>query len=413
MKENNDQAIFIVVGLFLFFFLGVPAFYAAKADVINSVLLSICKAELRLFQPFSDSAQIGLSKISQLEPADLSWANMTTVLYFVGKYIRWPFAIILISLGGVGLLLSRTGSLTRKFSMSTLLANNAEIFPCLTPVVGRGDYLLSHESYDSGPWAIARSPLQFAAQHNLLLSPDGTPFSQDQILHDGLGSKDMPAWGKAVFDQATAREIFTKQLGQPIQDFSAMSPVRKVVATAFSLYAIGKKADGIDLLDSLSASYREDEKKSPQCLELKNNSFLTKVEKKYLTTIPQLEKSLSGHAFELTWFMKLLFLARKKGVLASSQFLFLRLLDRPLWYTLNQCGGRTAWTEASAAWSHYHAEKKDKKAIHEPQISGAVSGLKKELDRQGWLVDTPLGQDTVDEDQVQEDYLQNLDHELI
>ena len=61
----------------------------------------------------------------------------------------------------------------RKFGMKTLLENNAEVFPCLTPVVGRGDYLLSRTSYDSGPWMLARSPLQFAAAHSILTDAQG------------------------------------------------------------------------------------------------------------------------------------------------------------------------------------------------------------------------------------------------
>ena len=82
-------------------------------------------------------------------------------------------------------------------------------------------------------------------------------------------------------------------------------------------------------------------------------------------------------------------LARKKGVLACPQFLFLRPIDRVLWYALNQCGGRTAWIEAAAAWSHWQAEKKSGRAIPEPQIARAVAALEKNLAEQGWLTDTP------------------------
>ncbi len=414
MKSNDSQELFIGFGLLLLIFLGIPAFYHAKADVINGLLLLLCKAELRLFVSFSDSAAIGLSKISALDPSNLSWNDMSTVLFFTGKYVRWAFLIILLILGGIGFLLSRTKNLNRNFSMASLLENNAEIFPCMTPVVGRGDYLLSRESYDSGYWKIARSPIQFAAEHNLLCDSQKNPFSLNQILRDGLGYKDMPAWGQAVFDLTAAKKVFTDQLGQPVQEFSAMSAIRKALATSFALYAVGKKEEGVDLLDKLSASYSEENK--PECLVLKEASFIKDAEEKFQTILPQLDKSLSRHAFELTWFMELLLLARKKGVLASSQFLFLRPMDRPLWYALNQCGGRTAWTEAAAAWEHYHEEKKYQKAIAEPQVVKAVSGLKKELARQGWLTDTPPGQDVENsdnEDQTHAAYLRRLRLELI
>ena len=60
--------------------------------------------------------------------------------------------------------------------------------------------------------------------------------------------------------------------------------------------------------------------------------------------------------------------AASAAILASSQFLWLRPLDRSLWYALNQCGGRAAWAEGFAAWAHYAAEEKAKKALAEPHI---------------------------------------------
>ena len=89
--------------------------------------------------------------------------------------------------------------------------------------------------------------------------------------------------------------------------------------------------------------------------------------------------------------MALLTRARHKGVLASSQFLWLRPLDRPLWYALNQCGGRAAWAEGFAAWAHYAAEEKAKKALAEPHITQAVRRLRDSLSTQGWLTDTAPG----------------------
>ena len=86
--------------------------------------------------------------------------------------------------------------------------------------------------------------------------------------------------------------------------------------------------------------------------------------------------------------MALITRARKKGVLASSQFLWLRPLDRPLWYAVHQCGGRAAWAEAFAAWAHYSAEEKAKKPLPEPRLSHAVRRLRNSLSSQGWLADT-------------------------
>ena len=83
-------------------------------------------------------------------------------------------------------LASLCDSFAQTLSMDSLLRNNAESFPCLRPIVGRGKTLLSPESYDSGPWRIARSPVQFALEHGLLLNKDGQPFTPEQALRRGL-----------------------------------------------------------------------------------------------------------------------------------------------------------------------------------------------------------------------------------
>ena len=83
--------------------------------------------------------------------------------------------------------------------------------------------------------------------------------------------------------------------------------------------------------------------------------------------------------------MALLGEARKKGVLATSQFIWLRPMDRPLWYALSQCGGRAAWAEGLAAWSHFQAEEHAGKTLSAPHLKAAVESLKNSLDAQGWL----------------------------
>ena len=62
---------------------------------------------------------------------------------------RWPFALLLVLFGIASIFMGRISGLVRRFNMESLLKNNAESFPCLRPVVGRGKYLLSPESYDS------------------------------------------------------------------------------------------------------------------------------------------------------------------------------------------------------------------------------------------------------------------------
>ena len=175
--EDLDDHMFLWVVLLLIILVVIPAIYVAKAGYINDWLLSLSKTQLKAFVSFSEEAQTAWAHISGLDPESLTWERMQGVLTYTGKWVRWPFAFLLVLLGAVSIYMGRTRGLVRRLNMESLLRNNAESFACLRPVVGRGKYLLSSGSYDSGLWRIARSPVQFALEHSLLLSssfPEGS-----------------------------------------------------------------------------------------------------------------------------------------------------------------------------------------------------------------------------------------------
>jgi hypothetical protein len=316
---------------------------------------------------------------------------MTDILSYTGKWIRWPLALFLALLGAAALFMGRVNKLIRRLNMESLLRHNAESFPCLLPVVGRGKYLLSPESYDAGHWRIARSPLQFAVENGLLVDDAGNVFSLDQVLRQGLGHADAPAWGQARLDEAKTLDILRLRLGPVYGGVSSLPPCRKALAAAFLAYAGGDKKEAVAVLDDLSRAYTEKDG-VPACPLLDDASFRKRLD----AVLDRHKDILAGkaiarhNAFELVWLMALLTRARKKGVLASSQFLFVRPLDRPLWYALSQCGGRAAWAEGFAAWAHYAAEEKAGRVLTEPKLEQAVKALRDALAAQGWLTDKPL-----------------------
>lgn len=390
MREDLDDHMFLWVVLLLIILVVIPAIYLAKAAHINGFLIALAKMELKAFVPFSEEAQIAWAHISELDPADMTWEQMQGVLRYAGKWARWPLAVLLALLGAVSIYMGRVWGLDRLLNMEKLLRHNAEFFACLRPVLGRGKYLLSTKSFDSGLWRTARTPLQFAVEHGLLTDEQGQAFPHDQVfLKNGLPSEDLPAFGEASLDMAKTLATFQTQLGSRFSGFENLSPCRQAAAAAFLAYAAGDKESCVSILDDISASYKEGGGKA-KCAILDEKDFLQRLaalweEHENVNS----EKTLARHnAYELVWFMALLNRARKKGVLASSQFLWLRPLDRPLWYALNQCGGRTAWAEGFAAWAHYTAEEKAGKAMPELQVESVVESLKAALSSQGWLKDT-------------------------
>lgn len=104
-----------------------------------------------------------------------------------------------------------------------------------------------------------------------------------------------------------------------------MTACRRALAAAFLAYADGDKKCCVAVLDAVSSSYREKRDRAT-CPVLEQKNFhqnLNRIWEKHQSVLS--EKSLRIHAaFELPWFMALLCRARKKGVLASSQFMWLR-----------------------------------------------------------------------------------------
>ena len=387
-RDSRDDHLFLWCAFLIVVFVVLPALYVAHADEVNRPLLALAKAQIQVFAPFFEEAQTAWARIAEADPASLSWETVQKVLHYTGSWIRWPFVLLLVLFGIASIFMGRIGGLVRRFNMESLLRNNAESFPCLRPVVGRGKYLLSPESYDSGLWRIARTPIQFALEHGLLVNDAGEPFTPEQALKNGLPSTERPAWGHARLDGEKSLAALTGQLGKPFGGYEGLSPCRRALAVAFLAYAGGDKKGCVALLDAVSLFYTEKNGQAA-CPLLEDDDFAQKLKKQGERHRSVLQdKRLTIHAaHELPWFMALLYRARQKGVLASSQFLWLRPLDRPLWYALNQCGGRAAWAEGFAAWAHYMAEEKAGKALPEPHVALAVASLKEALAAQGWLTE--------------------------
>ena len=306
-RDSRDDHLFLWCAFLVFVFVLLPALYVVYADDVNRPLLALAEAQIQVFAPFFEEAQTAWARIADADPASLSWENMWKVLRYTGSWIRWPFALLLVLFGVAAIFMGRVGGLVRRFNMESLLKNNAESFPCLRPVVGRGKYLLSPESYDSGLWKVARTPAQFALEHGLLLDEQGKPFSPEQALKNGLPSTELPAWGNARLDGEKALRVLTEQLGKPFEGYEGLSPCRRALAVAFLAYADGDKKDCVALLDAVSLSYRE-ETGQASCPLLEDDDFSRKLKKQWESHSSVLnEKCLSIHAaYELPWFMALL-----------------------------------------------------------------------------------------------------------
>jgi intracellular multiplication protein IcmP len=96
--------------------------------------------------------------------------------------------------------------------------------------------------------------------------------------------------------------------------------------------------------------------------------------KKYQNT-EIVQEILNKHAYTLTVMASLLNAARDDGVVPSSEFLWLKPIDRRLWYMLNCVGRQTPFSEVGGPFAHWRAEKEMGRRSLVPMIDEAIKAL--------------------------------------
>ncbi len=104
--------------------------------------------------------------------------------------------------------------------------------------------------------------------------------------------------------------------------------------------------------------------------------------KKKVSLVERIDgKVKDKHAFTSTAAMALLTWARREsGVLSSAEFMWLKVIDRPLHYVLNNVGRAAHHVEGAGAVAHYDAERVLRCSSPEPRVEMAVRGVQVYLD---------------------------------
>lgn len=291
--------------------------------------------------------QWGQSVVFGQSPIDYSkvpWAEVANLSKSTGYWLNYIFSacsVVFLYL----LLFRHSGArFSRVFSMKTLRDSEVQIWPAITPIMGAN---LVKAPVDEGPWAMAKLPQTFSEEHDLL-----------HVKKDERGDK---FW--AIHD-AKAEAIFAKQLGSLWRGLEHAPTYIQALAVIFVSKAERRTDISQGLLKQLvlSSSGRLDfSGVAEHIAEYSNNRIIKWLEKR--------------HAYTVTFMASLLDVCRSEGVLATSEFLWLKTHDRSLWYILNSVGRQTAMVEAAGPFAHWQAEKKLKRALKTPMVTQAVAAL--------------------------------------
>ncbi len=268
---------------------------------------------------------------------------------------KMPIVIIL-SLGAAWcMFLGPRTHFRRKYNLEGLIEAQAKVFPGITPFV---------------KFNPATQPTR----------PPGSPVPVElPHFSEALGPEEWIAYNRipvpdGKIDEEAAEEAFVKQLGKRWKGPNNLDDYKQILLAACCLKAARKRSEADDMLGRMSKCWS-----LKSGLKLSKDRGLLKWARKVLKDKDLAGKTLAQinqHAFETTALMKALAFAREEGgVLAPSQFLWLRSYDRVLWYPLNNMGRQSFHMEALGAMSHYKAEKLTQRPIPVPKVKDAVSTI--------------------------------------
>lgn len=353
--ENHMAPIWIIVAACVF---GYLIWYFFKGPLVKAFFY-LKLGEINILNFFSDALSGTKAQIQTLMPqaANISVHQVTAIATQVGHYLIIPAVFLLIVFSVLLYFRSSTANYRHNYDMKSLLKAEAPLWPQVTPVMGK-DLVKQH--VEKGPWAMAMTPMQFAKAHKLL--KEDVPKVEENKLR-----RENRITVTVIKDKAA--DVFSQQIGPLWQGFDSLNMHTKALFAAFAARANADEKPSRSLLLRIAAS-------SSGKMDFSGTNELLK---KYANS-KVVQHIVNNHAYVMTVMASLLDLARSDGVVASADFLWLKPIDRRLWFILNTVGRQTSPAEVSGVFAHWLAEKELGRKIRTPMVQEAVNGLEVAVD---------------------------------
>jgi len=293
-------------------------------------------------------------------PADMSFdhyrlsaAGMADIERLITGYDRWVLTAACIGVGGYVMFLSPRHKFKTRHTLESFIKVQAKMWPVIWPIVNF-------------------NPNKFSARRPGDKIPDKIP-----PFAEAFSPEEWIAWHRIpvvnnIPDREAVRRAFLLQLGPRWHGIEGMPVHVQALFAAYALKGVQRREDSDHLLGELSL-----------CWSVEHG---LKISSQLMGKIKQLIKDpevggkaaeiASQHAYRTTAMIGILKWARfQGGVLAPAQFLWLRAVDRGLWYPLNNLGRRSFHTEGAGAMAHFMAEQIAKRPLPVPRIDTAIITL--------------------------------------
>lgn len=325
--------------------------YFAHTEIIGAYF-ALKRVEIVMLQFFIGGLQSLKLYITHTPASQVDFQSLLSVANQVGEYLQIPVIIIVLLLAGILFFHGSAAQYSETYTMSSLVRKESENWPQNIPTFSVD---LVRQDLSEGPWAMSPSPLAFAKKYHLLTVPEKRKRA-DQLASEARYS--------VAILRERANQIFILQLGRLWRGTGHLKPYMKALCAAFIARGAKDAEASNALLARLSRS-------SASTLDYTGVDELIE---KYIN-LPEVQKLIGRHAYELTVMATLLEYARTDGVLSSSEFLWLKPIDRRLWFVLNTVGRRVVVSEVAGVYAHWAVETKLRRALKVPMIEQATTAL--------------------------------------
>nr|AAX56244.1 IcmP [Legionella londiniensis] len=347
--DNSLAPVWITILLLLTAYV---IWYVAHAYVVSFIFyLNILQAKLVSF--FTGGTQLNqeIYLMQTIDPASVTWNQLIEHTRIVGNYMRYPFVGVLIVFAVILYKSNITLKFRKTYDMKSLRAQEQYNWPAIMPVVKED---LVSQDINQGPWAMALTPMEFVRKYQLLKK-------NDSLLEKPLPGMEMTA----SIRRGDAKRVFTLQLGPYWDGFERCPPHARALAAVFIARLNRDRNAATMILESIDKSYAQGKP---------DYNIATATLKKYQNEA-NVQNIIARHAYQLTVLASLLQAARDDGVVPSAEFLWLKPVDRRLWYMLNCVGRQTPFAEVAGPFAHWKAEIAMGRRSLVPMIDEAIKAL--------------------------------------
>lgn len=348
-SDNGMAPVWIMVLLFITGFL----VWKTGHQYIVMFVFQINILQAKLVNLFIHNEQLAnlIYLMQTVDPNAVDWDQLVDTTRAVGDFMRYPIVLLLVVMA-IMLYQSNIKLKYRKaHDMKSLRAQEQFNWPAIMPVVKED---LVEQDVNQGPWAMALTPMEFARKYNLLKK-------DDVLLDSPMPGMEMTAGIR----RGDAKRVFTLQLGPYWDGFEHCSPQAYALAGVFMARLNRDRDAANNILSVLDRTFVEGKP---------NFTVARAVVEKYKNT-ELVQEIVAKHAYTLTVLASLLEKARDDGVVPSSEFLWLKPIDRRLWYMLNCVGRQTPYSEVAGPFAHWRAEKEMGRRSLVPMIDEAIKAL--------------------------------------